>query len=275
MGESVLEKKMADLAKKLKNLDQMVIAYSGGVDSDFLLAAAKSSGASRVVAVTIDSAFVTREEIGRAREAARALGVAHRVIQMDILSDDRVRANSARRCYFCKSRVFGAIRELAKGMGIPHCLHGVNTDDLGEYRPGLEASAELGFLSPLVEVGFAKDDVRAAARKMGLSSWDLPSQSCLATRIPHSCEILAADLERIGAAESYIRDRMGDDRARLRVRCHGDLARIETEDYLVERLVGDRALKGEVVSRLKELGFAHVTLDLEGYVSGSLNPVDI
>jgi uncharacterized protein len=182
--DQICDEKILKLKARLKKLKTAAVAFSGGVDSAFLLAVAARSGLERLMAVTVDSAFVTREEIQRARQTAADLGVMHQLLAVDILGHEQVAANSPERCYHCKTVVFSLIRKAADQAGISHVLHGVNTDDLSDYRPGLRAAEDLGFLAPLLKAGFSKHQIRTCSRQMGLTIWNLPSQSCLATRIP-------------------------------------------------------------------------------------------
>lgn len=189
----------------LKKLKNAVVAFSGGVDSAFLLAVAAESGLENLLAVTVESAFVTKQEICQARQIAKDLGVAHQVVKLDILSHEQVTANTLARCYHCKTVIFSVIRRVADQNGIAQVLHGVNIDDLGDFRPGLKAAEELGVLSPLVDAGFTKQQIRDCSRQMGLSTWNLPAQSCLATRIPFFDVITKKALVRIDQAEQFIR----------------------------------------------------------------------
>jgi uncharacterized protein len=261
----VCDEKTAVLKTGLKKLKTVAVAFSGGVDSTFLLAVAARSGLERLMAVTVDSAFVTQEEIQRARQTAEDLGVVHQVLETDILSHEKVAANLPERCYHCKNVVFSLIRKAADQAGISHVLHGVNTDDLTDYRPGLRAAEELGFSAPLVEAGFSKQQIRTCSRQMGLRAWDLPSQSCLATRIPFFNTITKDALDRIEQAEQVLRS-LGF--ARVRVRCHGKLARIETDASDIEAMAAKR---DRISSALKGVGFTFVSLDLDGYRAGKMN----
>jgi uncharacterized protein len=265
--DQICEKKILKLKAGLRKLKTAAVAFSGGVDSAFLLAVAVRSGLERLMAVTVDSEFVTREEIQRARQTAADLGVKHQVLEVDILNHEQVGANSPERCYHCKSVVFSQIRNAADEVGIRHVLHGVNTDDLTDYRPGLKAAKELNILAPLVESGFSKHQIRTCSRQMGLTTWNLPSQSCLATRIPFFDVITRPALCRIEQAERFIRS-LGF--VHVRVRCHGDLARIETDADSIEAIA---AYQKQISSALKGAGFRFVSLDLEGYQTGSMNQV--
>jgi uncharacterized protein len=259
------DEKIMVLTAGLKKMKTAAVAFSGGVDSAFLLAVAARSGLEKLMAVTVDSVFVTREEIRRARQTASDLKVVHQVLQTDILAREQVTANSPERCYHCKYAVFSLIRKAADQAGICHVLHGVNTDDLTDYRPGLKAAGELGFLAPLLEAGFSKQQIRSCSRQMGLTTWDLPSQSCLATRIPFFDVITQEALTRIEQAEQFIRS-LGF--VRVRVRSHGKLARIETDAADIDAMAAHR---NQISEALKRLGFTFVSLDLDGYHAGKMN----
>jgi pyridinium-3,5-biscarboxylic acid mononucleotide sulfurtransferase len=266
-SNALCDEKILVLKARLKDLKTAVVAFSGGVDSAFLLAVAARSDLERLLAVTVDSAFVTREEIRRARQTARDLGVEHQVVEADILDHETVAANTLERCYHCKTAVFSLIRSAADQAGITHVLHGVNTDDLGDFRPGLKAAEELGVRAPLLDAGFSKQQIRACSRQMGLAAWDLPSQSCLATRIPFFDDITKDALVRIEQAEQFIRS-LGF--AHVRVRCHGKAARIETDAAAIRAMVEYRE---QISTSLKSFGFTFVSLDLDGYQTGKMNPV--
>ncbi len=260
------DEKIGTLKAGLKKLKTAVVAFSGGVDSAFLLAVAARSGLENLLAVTVDSAFVTKQEIRQARQTAKDLGVAHQVIKLDILSHEQVTANTLARCYHCKTVMFSVIRRVADKNGITHVLHGVNTDDLGDFRPGLKAAEELGVRAPLVEAGFSKQQIRVCSRQMGLTTWDLPSQSCLATRIPFLDAITKEALDRIEQAEQFLRS-LGF--FHVRVRCHGTVARIETDETAIAAMAAHRK---QISAALKTIGFTFVSLDLDGYQTGKMNP---
>lgn len=253
------------LKTKLKKLKTAAVAFSGGVDSAFLLAVAAESGLENLLAVTVESAFVTKQEIRQARQTAKDLGVVHQVVKLDILSHEQVTANTLERCYHCKTAIFSVIRRAAVQAGISHVLHGVNVDDLTDFRPGLKAAEELGVRAPLVDAGFSKHQIRTCSRQMGLNTWDLPSQSCLATRIPFFDCITKEALVRIEQAEQFIRS-LGF--AHVRVRCHGTVARIETEAAAFAAMVEHRK---QISVALKTFGFTFVSLDMDGYQTGKMN----
>lgn len=260
------DEKILVLKAALKDLKTVAVAFSGGVDSAFLLAVAAASGLERLVAVTVDSAFVPREEIQRARQLAQDLGVDHQVLDADILNAPRVVENSPERCYHCKKMVFSLIKDAADNAGIAHLVHGVNTDDMADFRPGMQAAVKLGFVSPLLDAGFSKQQIRICSRQMGLSTWDLPSQSCLATRIPFGDPITAEALGKIEQAEAFIKS-LGF--AHVRVRCHGSLARIETDEKSIAPMIG---MRQQISAALKNMGFAFVSMDMDGYRAGNMNP---
>jgi pyridinium-3,5-biscarboxylic acid mononucleotide sulfurtransferase len=262
----VCDENIRMLKAGLKKLKTAAVAFSGGVDSAFLLAVAGESGLENLLAVTVESAFVTNQEICQARQTAKDLGIAHQVAKLDILSHEQVTANTFERCYHCKTVIFSMIRRVADKNGITHVLHGVNTDDLGDFRPGLKAAEELGVLSPLVDAGFTKQQIRDCSRQMGLSTWDLPAQSCLATRIPFFDVITKKALVRIDQAEQFLRS-LGF--VHVRVRSHGTVARIETDTADIAAMVAHRK---QISVALKTIGFTFVSLDLDGYHSGKMNP---
>lgn len=259
--------KIEILTKQLKGMGKIALAFSGGVDSTFLLAMAKQAVPEKLLAITVVSQFFTKEEKLLAKKLADTMGVDHICLDLDILGEARVVRNTSQRCYFCKTQIFSLVRETAIKNGIDTLLHAVNMDDLGDYRPGLEAAKELGFLAPLVEVGFSKKEIRACSRQMGLETWNLPSQSCLATRIPYHDLITREKLGMIDRGESFLRKLGFRD---FRVRCHGNMARIEMDPEGFSSLMeGDTR---RTISRgFKKIGFEYVACDLEGYKTGNMN----
>ena len=266
---SDLEGKKDRLAAILRRHAPLAIAYSGGVDSTYLVAAAAEALGTGVLAITVQAPIHSRREIAQAVETAASIGVRHVVIPLAEMNDPEFSANPPERCYICKRIVFGEILRRAAAMGVIHLAHGVNLDDLGDYRPGLKAAEEMGVLAPLVEAGLTKSDIRELSRAKGLPTWNRPSMACLASRVPYGRPITPAVLAMIEAAEEFLQD-LGF--AGCRVRHHGEVARIEVPARDLERMAAE-ATRGPVVARLRAIGFAHVALDLEGYTTGSLNRV--
>lgn len=260
-------KKKKRLTAILKAYDRLVVAFSGGVDSTFLLAAAQEALGERVTAVTADSPIHSRREIREALETAKALGVKHIVMPFAEMTVPGFAANPPDRCYTCKQIIFAEIIRIAASMGVERVAHGVNLDDLGDYRPGLKAAEEMGVAAPLVEAGLNKADIRALSRRMGLPTWNKPSMACLASRIPYGRPITPGVLKMVEAAEEILQ---GVGFSGCRVRHHGDVARIEMAARDVNRAMRP-AVRSQILKGLKDIGFTHVAVDLEGYVRGSLN----
>ena len=258
-------KEFSHLLDLLTDLSGVAIAFSGGADSSFLLAAARIAGVKSVLPVTMVSDFFTAGEKERVVRLGQYLGIAPIFVPANILEDNRVIRNTDRRCYFCKLFLFSKITEVAKQHGIHTLLHGANLDDLQEFRPGMEAARELGFKAPLVEAGFSKAQIRACSKVLGLETWDLPAQSCLATRIPQGDIITKEKLVKVELTEECLRG-LGFDR--VRVRCYGDMARIEAGSDELHRFVEPK-VRQQIVRTFKRVGFSFVCFDLDGYVSAS------
>ena len=263
-----MDKKFKDIENRLIRLPPFVVAFSGGVDSSFLLAAARKVNPENVLAITVSSQFVPRREIEAARLFARAAGGEHICLEVDVLENEDVVQNSLDRCYFCKKQIFSLIKKEAEGRGIKTLLHAVNMDDLKDFRPGLKAAAELGFVAPLADAGCTKADIRQMSRQLGLDTWDRPSQSCLATRIPYHVSIKAADLVSVDTAEIFLQD-LGFDQ--VRVRCHGKTARIEVDPDLVDRILTSD-IRQKISEKFQKIGFEHTSIDIDGYETGKMNP---
>jgi len=262
-----IEKKWDRLESLLREMKSAVLAYSGGVDSSLLLKAASDVLGSRLVVVTAYSETYPLAELAAAKEFAGTLGVTLRVLHTKELESEDFVKNSTERCYHCKKELFGKLRQIARDEGIPFILDGSNTDDLKDYRPGSKAAGEFSVRSPLREAGFSKSDVRAYAQKLNLPVWDKPSLACLSSRIPYGTRITPKMLTTIQSAEDYLHS-FGY--RQVRVRHHGDTARIEIERNEFERLLsGDTAQK--IVAAFKQLGYTYVCMDLEGYRTGSMN----
>ena len=251
----------------LQAYDGLVVAFSGGVDSTFLLAAAHEALGDRVTAVTADSPIHSRREIREALETAKALGVKHVVVPFAEMTDPGFVANPPDRCYTCKQLIFGEIIRIAASIGMERVAHGVNLDDLGDYRPGLKAAEEMGVVAPLAEAGLTKADIRALSRRMRLPTWNKPSMACLASRIPYGRPITPEALKMVEAAEEVLQ-RLGF--YGCRVRHHGEVARIEVVPGDLKKTMHP-GVRAEILESLRKIGFSHVAVDLEGYVQGSLN----
>ncbi len=265
-GEEALAAKADALSRALAGLGRVLVAFSGGVDSTFLLQAALAAlGPERVLAATLDPPYASRAEVAEAVRLARDLGARHEVVP--VAFPEVLRDNPPERCYLCKRLLFSRLLEMAAAFGTAHVLDGTNRDDLGDHRPGRKALGELGVKSPLLAAGLAKADIRELSRRAGLPTWDKPSAACLLSRLPHGARVDAAALGRIEQGEAQLRA-VGFPAVRLRL--HGDLARIEVPaDRLADLVAACRA--GDLLDRLRRLGLRHLTADLAGYTMGSLN----
>jgi uncharacterized protein len=258
--------KFDNLINYLKKLEKVAIAFSGGVDSSFLLAASKIALGKDVVAITIDSPALPRYELKDASTIAGILDIMHIIITEEGI-EESIRFNPVNRCYFCKKTEFGAVIKSASKMGIQHVLDGSNVDDLKDYRPGMQATREVKVLSPLLENGITKEEIRAFSRILELPTCDKPAYACLYSRIPYGQEIKTEDLAKIEKSEKFFIEKGF---RTIRVRCHNDLARIEVNPSNIDKLFIE-PLKSEIVAALKSYGFDFVTVDLVGYRLGSFN----
>lgn len=265
----MLNEKLDKLKALFAQMEQALIAYSGGVDSTLVAKIAYDVLGTRALAVTAVSPSLLPEELEDAKVQAATIGIRHQVIETHEMENPNYTANPVNRCYFCKSELHDTLRPLANQLGYPYVVDGVNADDLHDYRPGIQAAKERGAFSPLAEVGASKLEVRQLSQQLGLPWWDKPAQPCLSSRFPYGEEITVAKLQRVGRAEIYLR-KLGF--SNLRVRSEGDTARIELPTEHIKDFVSKTDLQ-LVVSTFQELGFIYVTLDLEGYRSGKLNQV--
>jgi uncharacterized protein len=261
------KKKFTKLQKNLRQMEQVLIAYSGGVDSTLLLKAASLSRLKNILAVTADSESLPPEELSFAKDMTSSLNVRHRIIITEELKDNNYVNNPPDRCYYCKRELFNKLKEIAGKEKLSFILDGTNADDARDWRPGMRAAEETGVHSPLYDVGLGKKEIREVSRSLGLPTWNKPATPCLSSRFPYGQHITSEGLEKVNAAEKFIK-KYG--LKELRVRVHDDIARIEAvpDDFT---LLFDKTARKEIVAYLKNLGYKYITLDLQGFRSGSLN----
>lgn len=259
------DNKLLRLDSLLKDLKSFAIGFSGGLDSSFLIHRAFVLKDLKFIAVTIRTSFITESTIREAIEFSSTYNITHKIINMPF--PDTIRKNPVERCYICKKALFSKIVEFAQYNGFEYILDGTNSDDKNDFRPGLKALDELNIRSPLAEAGLTKKDIRELAREAGLAVWDKPPMSCLLTRFPFDTEISEKTLKMIENAEDYL---SGKGFPGTRVRIHGNLARIECLPDYITRLINDPD-KDSIVAYFKNIGFRYVSLDLEGYRTGSMN----
>ena len=267
MNKNRLEEKVIELRKILGNLKSVTVAYSGGVDSTFLLAMAKEVLGKNVLAVTDASPMTPTFEIKEAKTIAKKLKVKHILLKISPLENPALKYNPKDRCYICKKNLFVKFLNLADKHGYSYLVDGTNFDDLNSFRPGLKALGELGIKSPLAKAELNKEDIRKYSKIMGLPTWDSPALACLATRLPYGEEITETKLKMVDQAEDFIRS-LGF--KQVRVRYHFPIARIEIDPEAISNII-EPSMSKKVVKRLKAIGFDHIVIDLEGYRSGTMD----
>lgn len=251
----------------IRGLGPCAVAFSGGVDSGLVARAASDALGGAALAVTVVSELCPEDEAVFAADMAHEIGIRHTALRVSVLGDEPVSSNPPERCYHCKGRVFGAIKDAVAGEGISTLLDGTNAEDMHAYRPGLRALDEAGVISPLAALGFTKSEVRDTAKALGLTNWDRPSAPCSATRFPYGNRLTVEALDRVREAEGFIKS-LGF--RVVRVRDHAGMARIEVGADELPRLTAARMRK-KIVAKLRGLGYNYATLDLEGYRSGSMD----
>jgi uncharacterized protein len=267
MDKRVARSKKNKLVQQIKEMESLLVAFSGGVDSTFLLALAHEALGKKVLAVTASSPVHPIRETDSARDFVRKAGIRHTIIHTEELTRPEFVSNTAERCYYCKRGLLELLFEISRKEGIKHVAHGANVDDLKDFRPGFRAAREIGVKAPLVDVQLGKEEIRFLSKEMGLDTWDKPSMACLASRIPYGDSITEENLKMVAEAEAFLAQ---SGFRQFRVRCHGNLARIEVENPDIKKIIEGR-FRESLVEKLRQIGFLHIAVDLEGYRSGSMN----
>ncbi len=260
--------KLDALRAELKKMDSLLVAFSGGVDSSFLLAVAiETLGVEKVLAVTAQSETYAASELPIAKALVAKLGAKHQIIETCELEDPHYAENPPQRCYYCKMELLTKLKIIAQEQGYSVVATAANADDTGDFRPGLRAGNELGIARPLQNVGLTKNEIRALSRQMDLPSWDKPSMACLASRFPYGQRLTLQNLSQVEAAEDFL---LKAGFSPLRLRSHDTIARIEISPAQFAKLL-DEKLREKIIARLKQLGYTYITFDLQGFRSGSMN----
>ena len=267
IDKDIAKTKRETLVDHIRELKSLLVAFSGGTDSTFLLAVAHEILGEKTLAVTASSVIHPNKELKDARDFTRKRDIKHIVFPSNEMKLPVFVSNNADRCYHCKHHLFESVFAIAKEKGIVHVAHGANLDDLNDYRPGLRAATESGVLAPLIDAGLNKEEIRFLSHKMNLPAWNRPAQPCLATRIPYKSPITRKKLRMIEQAETFLLEKGFQE---IRVRHYGNLAIIEINDGRLKNILNKEKRKS-VLEKLHEIGFEHIALDLEGYVSGKMN----
>ncbi len=263
-GTAAKKKRLRDF---LGGLDSLLVAFSGGIDSAYLLAEAQQVLGKKVVAATADSPIHPHRELEEAVQFARNIGVDHVVFSSEEMGLEEFLINSSDRCYHCKRALSKKLLSIAGERGMSRVAHGANMDDLGDFRPGFKAAKEAGMIAPLMEAGLVKSEIRFLAKEMGLVQWSKPAMACLASRIPYGTPITALSLDMVDRAETFLRDAGFEE---VRVRHHGSVARIEVAPHRIKEIEQD-PLRNDLITTFRKIGFEHIALDLEGYEQGKMN----
>jgi len=262
-----LKRKYDSLSDTMRSMRSAIVAYSGGVDSTLVAVVAHENLGDKAIIVTANSASLAPSEFSELLKIAGELKFNHRVIYTKEVESSEYKANTSQRCYFCKEELYTELKTLASKENIPWITNGTNVDDLGDFRPGIKAAKDFIIRSPLVEVGINKDEVRAIAKEINISNWDKPAQACLSSRVAYGIKITDSILNKISLAEEHVK---GFGISQVRVRHHGNLARIEVPEQQISILL-DKDNNKNITERLKKLGYVYVTVDLQGFRSGSMN----